>query len=106
MTMAGLAVEDSDEESGSGSGSDDGSSGQNELPFLARASVIGVRASQDKTCGEDKPAKLNRESQAGPMELPEAVEAITGMDASYLPVCDHLMLDMYLNLCSRGSPSL
>ncbi|BDA42347.1 probable Na(+)/H(+) antiporter NhaH at N-terminal half [Coccomyxa sp. Obi] len=84
----GIADEETD--GGSGSDSDDGSSDNNELPFLARASVVGVRASQDRAGLEDKPVKLNRESQAGPMELPEAVEAITGMNASHLPAQEEL----------------
>lgn len=73
-------------DAGSGSDSDDGSSDNNELPFLARASVVGARGSQDRVNSDDRPVKLNRDSQAGPMKLPEAVEAITGIDASHLPV--------------------
>lgn len=71
-----------DSETGSGSDSDDGSSDHKELPFLARESVMGARASRERA---NEPVKLNRESQAGPMKLPEAVEAITGVDASHLP---------------------
>lgn len=81
--MPVAAAEDSD--TGSGSDSDDGSSDHNELPFLARESVMGARSAQDRANGDKKPVKLNRESQAGPMKLPEAVEAITGVDASHLP---------------------
>lgn len=83
--LLGLAA-DEETDAGNGSDSDDGSSDHNELPFLARVSVVGARASQDRVNPADKAVKLNRESQAGPMKLPEAVEAITGIDASHLPV--------------------
>lgn len=57
----------------------------NELPFLARESMALPRPSHDQRgakYGEDAPGRHSKEV----MEIPEAVEAVTGVNASYLPV--------------------
>ncbi|CAL5219904.1 g1831 [Coccomyxa viridis] len=57
----------------------------NELPFLARESMAPPRPSHDQKGlkNADAPGRHSKEV----MEIPEAVEAVTGVNASYLP--DH-----------------
>ena len=56
----------------------------NELPFLARESMAPPRPSHDQKGlkNADAPGRHSKEV----MEIPEAVEAVTGVNASYLPV--------------------
>jgi len=50
------------------------------MPFLVRESGVPPRASQDP--GKELAARRSKEV----MEIPEAVEAVTGVNAAYLPV--------------------
>ena len=57
----------------------------NELPFLARESVAVPRPSHDQKSSKDAKNDTGRHSKEV-MEIPEAVEAVTGVNASYLSV--------------------
>ena len=57
----------------------------NELPFLARESVALPRPSHDQKGARDAENAAGRHSKEV-MEIPEAVEAVTGVNASYLSV--------------------
>ena len=69
------------------SDSDSSDSDTDEMPFLARSSA---EATQPKSGPEPAGTKEGRHSherhRKEVMEIPEAVEAVTGVNASYLPV--------------------
>ncbi len=57
----------------------------NEMPFLARESMALPRPSHDQKGAKGAEDNTGRHSKEV-MEIPEAVEAVTGVNASYLPV--------------------
>lgn len=61
------------------------------MPFLVRESAAPPRASQDPA-GKELAARRSKEV----MEIPEAVEAVTGVNAAYLPVraVSHILFPM------------
>ena len=75
-----------EEDVSSSSSSDDDS---NEMPFLARESAAAPRPSQEQSGARGSPNTADRHSKEV-MDIPEAVEAVTGVNAAYLPVCAQL----------------
>ena len=83
------------------SSSDDDS---NELPFLARESVAVPRPSHDQRGARD-PGNATARHSKEVMEIPEAVEAVTGVNASYLPVrfcCCHRACSSLVLRCTNN----
>lgn len=82
-TIAARAGQSGMEDNSDGDDSSDDDS--NELPFLARESMALPRPSHDQGGPKDAKEDTARHSKEV-MEIPEAVEAVTGVNASYLSV--------------------
>ena len=71
------------------SNSDSSDDDSNEMPFLARESAAAPRSSQQPSGAIGSRNTTDRHSKEV-MDIPEAVEAVTGVNAAYLPVCTPL----------------